>query len=170
METKSQAIVKEIKELKEKKDVLYTDILEETKVNGSPAVSMTTLRRVLANGSENRANSFKYEETLLPILTALKRIAGSSDDTPEAKEISKLKAIITVQNEELDRVTELKEHLETRIDFITGQITEKDALIKRLIDRLDQKDEIISQFIMDLRQKDTLINCMMDKLKKHENS
>lgn len=169
MVSKSQAIISEIKELKEKNKITYSAILDELKVNEVQTLSLTTLRRVFASGSENRASGFNYEETLLPIRDALRRIDGSPD-TPEAREIENLREIISSQHEELDRTLELKEHLDDRNNFLTAQIAEKDAMIKRLMDRLDQKDEIIQQFIVDLRQKDALLNCVMGRLKKYENT
>ena len=163
METKSQALIKQIKEIKQQKKITYNDILDALTENGIPALSLTTLRRVFANNSETRASSFNYEETLLPIAEAMKRIAGDSDDSPQATEIKALKTAISIQHEELDRILEIKEHLEASTQFFTEQINEKDKLIKRLIDRLDQKDEIIQQFINDMKRKDIIIDKLMEK-------
>lgn len=138
---KSQAIIKQIKEAKQKNKIPYHKIMEELTENGVPAISMTTLRRVCANGSESRASSFSYEGTLLPIAEAVKRIDEGNDDSP--KEVKDLKTVIC---------------------YLADQISEKDALISRLIDRLDQKDEIIRQFIADLKQKDSIIQKAMEKL------
>ena len=159
----SQALIKELKKIKKEKKITYPVIMEKLTVDGTPKVSMTTLRRVFANGSENRASSFNYETTLLPIADAIKRIDSSYDDSPQAKEIEGLKAVTLVQGEELDRILELKEHLDISVKYLTEQITEKDKLVKRLIDRLDQKDDVIQQFIVDLRQKDEIIKCLSAK-------
>ncbi len=92
--------------------------------NGVPALSLSTLRRVFTCDAE-QAKKFNYEETLIPILEAIKRIDGTADDSP-TEENKALRVIIDLQNKELDR---------------------KDALIKRLIDQLDQKDEIIKTLL-----------------------
>ena len=84
-------------------------------------------------------------------------------NTPQATEIKALKTAISIQHEELDRILEIKEHLEASTQFFTEQINEKDKLIKRLIDRLDQKDEIIQQFINDMKRKDIIIDKLMEK-------
>lgn len=144
MVSKSEKIIQQAKDIKQTKNLQYSDIMKEIRTeNGVPVVSLTTLRRVLADGSENRASRFNYEETLLPILDAIKRIDGGSDDAQPAEEIKALKMLIDLQNEELAR---------------------KDALTKRLIDRLDQKDEIIKQFILDMKQKDSFIHQLTEKI------
>ena len=140
METKSQALIKQIKEIKQQKKITYNDILDALTENGIPALSLTTLRRVFANNSESRASSFNYEETLLPIAEALLDVEDvpTDDNSPYAKEIDGLKAVIHVQNEELAKMHELKEHLEARITFLLEQIEKKDR-------RMDEKDEIIKR-------------------------
>ena len=162
METKSQLLIKQIKEIKQQKKTTYNEIMDALTENGVPVVSLTTLRRVCANGSESRASSFNYEETLLPVAEAVRQIGGSTDDSPHAEEIKALRSVISLQNEELDRILEIKDHLESNITFLTNQVNEKDSLIKRLIDRLDQKDEIIQQFITDMKQKDAIVNRLME--------
>ena len=61
-------------------------------------------------------------------------------DSPYAKEIDGLKAVIHVQNEEIARLHEIKEHLENRVTFLLEQIEKKDR-------RMDEKDAIISRFM-----------------------
>ena len=120
MEPKANELIRQIKEIKERKKITYNDIMNSLpQENGIPVVSFATVRRVFAKGSEFHANSFNYENTLLPISEAMKKIDGSMDNLPQS-----------------DIILLLKE-----------QIEEKDDLIQRLIDRLDQKDEIIKQFL-----------------------
>lgn len=116
----SKALIKEIKEIKERKKITYSEIMEALpKENGIPVLSFATVRRVFAKDSEDRASSFNYEGTLLPISEAIKKINGSIDNLPPSEIILLLKE----------------------------QIEEKDDLIQRLIDRLDQKDEIIRRLM-----------------------
>ena len=116
----SKALIKEIKEIKERKKITYSEIMEALpKENGIPVLSFATVRRVFAKDSEDRASSYNYEKTLLPISEAIKQITGSIDNLPPAEIILLLKE----------------------------QIEEKDDLIQRLIDRLDQKDEIIRRLM-----------------------
>ena len=135
--TRSQELIKQLKEVKEKNEITYPRIIERMEKNGK-YVSLTTLRRVFADGSELNASNFNYETTLLPIAEALLNIEDvpTPDGSPYAKEIDGLKAVIHVQNEEIARLHEMKEHLESRITFLLEQIEKKDR-------RMDEKDEII---------------------------
>lgn len=125
MDSNAKDIVKQVQEIKKAKNIKYQEILDAMTENGVPALSLSTLRRVFTCDSETQATRFNFEETLLPILDAIKRIDGTTDDSP-TEENKALRIIIDLQDKELDR---------------------KDALIKRLIDRLDQKDEIIKKLL-----------------------
>ena len=159
--TKSQELINQIKETKKRNNITYNAILDELTVNGAPLLSMTTLRRVFANDSELKASSFNYEATLLPIAEALKRLAGFQEDSP--KEVAALNNMIRIQADAIDRMILTKKQLIEKINSYAEKLSEKDALITRLIDRLDQKDEIIRQFIKDIKQKDAIIEKLMEK-------
>lgn len=139
--TRSQELIRQLKEIKNKNEITYPRILERMEKNGK-FVSLTTLRRVFADGSELNADSFNYETTLMPIAEALLNVEDvpTPEDSPYAKEIDGLKAVIHVQNEEIARLHEMKEHLETRITFLLDQIEKKDR-------RMDEKDEIIRKLM-----------------------
>lgn len=139
--TKAQELIRQLKEAKARNEVTYPRILERMERNGK-FVSLTTLRRVFADGSEANASSFSYENTLLPIAEALLEVEDvpTAADNPYAKEIDALKAVLHVQNEEIARLHEMKEHLEDRITFLISQIELKDK-------RMDEKDEIIKRLM-----------------------
>lgn len=139
--TRSQELIKQLKEIKEKNEITYPRILERMEKNGK-FVSLTTLRRVFADGSERNADSFNYENTLLPIAEVLLNVEDvpTEASSPYAKEIDALKAVIHVQNEEIARLHDMKEHLESRITFLLEQIEKKDR-------RMDEKDEIIRKLM-----------------------
>ena len=139
--TRSQELIKQLKEIKEKNEITYPRILERMEKNGK-FVSLTTLRRVFADGSERNADSFNYENTLLPIAEVLLNVEDvpTEANSPFAKEIDALKAVIHVQNEEIARLHDMKEHLESRITFLLEQIEKKDS-------RMDEKDDIIRKLM-----------------------
>lgn len=155
METKSQETIRKIKSAKSKGKVTYSQIMEElTGENGVPVVSYTTLRRVCRSGSEARANSFSYEDTLVPILQAIRRIVGDPDQLAET---------VRRQQEQIEQISAVREKLAADVVSLTEQLAESDALIRRLIHRLDQKDEVIHQFILDLKEKDETINRLLER-------
>jgi hypothetical protein len=139
--TRSQELIKQLKEIKETHEITCPRIIERMEKNGK-YVSLTTLRRVFAEGSETNASNFNYESTLLPIAEALLNVEDlpTPENSPYAKEIDGLKAVIHVQNEEIARLHELKEHLEERITFLLEQIDKKDR-------RMDEKEETIQKLM-----------------------
>ena len=139
--TQSYELIRQLKEVKERNEITYPRIIERMEKNGK-TVSLTTLRRVFADGSENNADCFNYELTLLPIAEALFAVEDipTPANSPYAKEIDGLKSVIHVQNEEIARLHELKEHLEARITFLLEQIEKKDR-------RMDEKDETIKKLM-----------------------
>lgn len=136
-----QELIRQLKEVKEKNEITYPRLIERLEKNGK-YLSLSTLRRVFADGSEINAASFNYETTLLPIAEVLLNAEDvpTPKDSPYAIEIDGLKAVIHVQNEEIARMHDIKEHLEERIAFLLEQIEKKDR-------RMDEKDEIIHKLM-----------------------
>lgn len=136
--TSAADLIRQLKEIKEKNEITYPRLMDRLEGIGRH-ISLSTLRRVFADGSENNAASFNYETILLPIAEVLLNAEDipTPDNSPYAKEIDGLKAVIRVQNEEIARLHELKDHLEERITFLLGQIEKKDR-------RMDEKDEMIN--------------------------
>lgn len=141
MELKSsQELIKQLKAAKKEKEITFPRLMEKLEQNGK-AISLTTLRRVFADNSE-QFDSFSYENTLLPIAEILLSVEDipTPKDNPYSKEIEGLKAVIHTQNEEIARLHDLKEHLDSRITFLLEQIERKDR-------RMDEKDEIIHKLM-----------------------
>ena len=134
---RAQELIRQLKETKIENEITYPRIMERIERNGK-SVSLSTLRRVFADNSEANAASFSYENTLLPIAEALLNMEDvpTPADNPYAKEIDGLKAVIHVQNEEISRLYELKEHLDNRITFLLQQIDKKDDMISKLMDKI----------------------------------
>ena len=139
--TKAQELIRQMKTIKESNEITYPRIIERMEKNGR-VVSLTTLRRVFAEGSEANAANFSYENTLMPIAEVLLNVEDvpTPEDSPNAQQIEALKAVVHCQNEEIARLHDLKEHLENRISFLLEQIEKKDR-------RMDEKDEIIRKLM-----------------------
>ena len=95
--TSAQALIRQLKEAKARNEVTYPRIMERLEKNGK-FISLTTLRRVFADGSET--TNFSYDETLMPLAEVLLDVEDgpTPEDAPNAKEIDALKAVIHVQN------------------------------------------------------------------------
>jgi len=137
METEAQKKIKEMKQIKEEYKITYDDIMVEMeRLDSSRVVSLSTLRRIFRDGSEQKASSFNYEEIIIPAYNAVKNLDKKpSPSSPFELELQGYKNVIRVQNEELDRLIELKEHLDNRVNFLIDQIKLKDELIKKLMDQ-----------------------------------
>ena len=138
MENRPVEIIREMKAIKQKYKLSYMDIMEKmAEIDESTMVSLSTLRRMFRDGSELKANSFNFEEILRPVYDAVKALDKNPPEKTEFdRELDGYKAVIRVQNEELDRLLELKEHLDERVEFLVEQIEKKDKLIDILMDKL----------------------------------
>ena len=166
MESKSIEKIKEIKAIKREKKLTYMEIIAEMKdLDFATAVSLTTLRRLCSNGSESKSSSFNYDETIMPIYNAVKSLEKKGKpemEDPLEAELQGYQAVISVQAEELDRLFEMKEHLDERVDFLIKQNETKDKNIADLMQMLKEKDEIIKK-LMD--QVLTCSHCPVEKEK-----
>lgn len=154
--TSTQHLIKQLKDAKREKEITYPRLMEMLEKNGK-SVSLTTLRRVFADGSEWN-DSFNYESTLLPLAEVLINNVDIPipSDSPYATEIEGLKSVIHVQNEEIARLHELKEHLEARVTFLLEQIEKKDR-------RMDEKDEMIHDIMKERNELFTRVLQLLDK-------
>ena len=143
---RAQELIAQLKKIKTSNEITYPRLMERIEENGK-SVSLSTLRRVFADGSELNANSFSYENTLLPIAEVLLRDEDvpTPEDNPCAEKINGLKAVIRTQNEEIAHLYELKEQLDSSLKFYQEQIVKKDR-------RMDEKDEIIKQLMEENRE------------------
>ena len=109
-DTTKQAIL-DLKKLREQKGLSYEKIRDLCEKNGE-SIGKSTIQRIFASGSENKANDFR-PDTLNAILHA---VLGTGDDALSKVQDDALKAVIDVN----DRV-----------------IAEKDATIERLTKDLE---------------------------------
>ena len=137
--SQSAYIVKKLKEIKKQNELTFPRIIDMMEA-ANKTVSLSTLRRVFADGCDSA--SFSYEHTLLPIWEVLQQVdeGQTVTDSPHAKEIEALKAVIHCQNEELASLHESKQLLESRVTFLLEQIALKDR-------RMDEKDAMIKQLL-----------------------
>lgn len=143
--------IKEIKNIKREFKLTYMDILNEmVLLDPSRPGALSTLRRVNAEHSEKKAGSFNYDEILMPIYNAVKSLKQKGKpetEDPLEVELKGYQATIICQNEELDRLYEMTDFLEGRvnflveeIEFLKGQIAVKDR-------RMDEKDAWINKLM-----------------------
>jgi transcriptional regulator with XRE-family HTH domain len=164
--TNVKELITRLKEVREEKQLSYSDIMELMEKNGN-FIAKSTLSRVFAEGSEEQ--SFKFEETLKPIANAILDIDTIEDtdnmDVQAMKYLLKVKEqIIEERDKQIktleseldkeklkhhDKLDKEREQYSKRIEFLMKQIELKD-------NRIDQLLEAV--FVKDKQQKDLLEN------------
>ena len=134
---RSKDLIRDLK--KAKLDLEYTlpRIEEEIRKNGK-SVSMSSIKRVFKDGSEENAASFSFEHTLLPIAEVLLKAENipTPEGSPYSVEIELLKAELRVQIERVESLVYRNKVLEDRVAFMQTQIERKDR-------RLDEREDVI---------------------------
>lgn len=149
--TNCHDLILKLKEVKEEKNLSLGEIESRTEKNGEH-VSIATLSRVFADGSEN--SSFRYEGTLKPIANAILDIDTIEDDDDldtQALKImlqykaDKIKELETqLDHEKLkahEKLDKEREAFNRSIDFLKNQIELKDKRMDMLLDAVFQKDK-----------------------------
>lgn len=127
-------IILQLKTIKEDKDLTNQDILELVEASGG-TTSMTTIRRVFAEGSENQ--SFNYRNTIQPISHAMLAI-----NAPE-------------------NVADLDENvLQAQFDALKQVVELKDTLIAELNKELEIEQKKVAHLLEENRR----MGKMLDKL------
>ena len=106
MESKKEEVLRQLKVIRKAKGMSYQNIVDGTESIGM-AVSMTTVRRVFADGS--KASEFKYATTLKPIVRVVMGLEEEFYDEPQTLSEAKanadgLAAVVEYKAAALDHV------------------------------------------------------------------
>lgn len=156
--TNTKDIIIKLKEVREEKNLSYTDILNLMEKNGD-FVSKSTLSRVFAEGSEEL--SFKYEETIRPIANALLDI--ETIEETDNMDVQAMKSLLKYKIQRIEELEKQVKNLEValdkekikyhekldaereqyfrRIDFLKDQVALKDKRMDLLLEAVFQKDK-----------------------------
>lgn len=157
IETKE--LVLKLKAAQKERHLTVNDILEMTENR----ISATTIRRVIfTDGSEN--SSFRYEDTLRPLVKALldMDIIEETDDS-DTKALKSLLKLKIQRIEELEKqineervknqnkIEKEREQYERHIKLLEEQIAKKDKRMDEMKTRYDKKDdqytELVNKFL-----------------------
>lgn len=132
----SRDLVIALKKAKKEGDYTIPRIEEEIRRLGK-SVSMSTLKRVFKDGSED-GGSFDVEYTLLPIAEVLlnQEDIPVPEGAPFSVELELMRAELRVQVERVESLQARNKILEDRVTFMQQQIERKDR-------RLDEREDII---------------------------
>ena len=163
----TKEIILKLKEAKKEQGLSLDDIVKLT----GDSISKTTCQRVFSDGSETI--SFRYEETIRPLVKALLDI-----DTIEDSDDSDTKAIKSLLKLKIQRIEELEKQIadlrvllseekvkshekiekdriqyERHIKLLDEQLTLKDKRMEEMKTRFDRKDEQYTELV------NRLLNC-----------
>lgn len=149
----TREVVLQLKQVREEKGYSLQKILDMTLEAGGN-ISMTTVRRVFADGSEDQ--NFRYEDTIQPIAAALLAVeaSGSQLETEADAELQALRSLVRLKNviiEELSadaekvhqRENEIKEDAQKKINYLKEQIAFKEERIRQQDKLLDERRDFI---------------------------
>lgn len=149
--TNTREVILKLKEVREEKQLSYTDILSLLEEKGY-FLAKSTLSKIFSEGSEDM--SFKYDETIIPLANVLLDI-----DTIEEDDILDIKAMKTLLRYKNDRIKELSQQLDKEkiksheklekereqytknIEFLKHQIELKDKRMDQLLEAVFEKDK-----------------------------
>lgn len=144
--TNTKDVIIKLKAVRLEKQLSFGDILDLMEKNGD-FLSKSTLSRVFKDGSEEQAQTFKYEDTIRPIAKALLDIENiEEDDTTDIKAMKSLLKLKIQRIEELETALEHEKHkyheklaketkhFQDSLAFMTNQIALKDKRIDALLE------------------------------------
>ena len=149
--TDTKILLKQLKEVKQSKNLSLDQILKLIEDNGD-YVSKSTLSRVFSDGYDE--TDFRYETTLRPICDAMLDI-----DNIEAEDTTDVKAYKTILKLKKDIILELKEEVTAekinyheRLEEETVKFQRSLEFMKRQIDLKDQRIDALMSLTTELMQ------------------
>lgn len=170
-ESQNRQMIIAIKKARVEKRLSYQAIVDGCEKNGD-YVSMSTVRRVCAEGSEN--HRFRYEATLRPIA---RFVLGLDEDVPAAEAATEdgpaanelLRVVVGIKE---DTITEMRQDIEEH----EAELAEKDKVIavkdhmiagleSGIKDREQQIAKIREEAASRIDEKDSRINYLIEEIK-----
>lgn len=129
-------IILQMKTIKEELNLSNQDILEMVEANGE-VTSPTSVRRVFAEGSENK--SFNFRTTIQPIFRAMlaftKKISvANQDENLLQAQLDGLKQANELKDTLLNDLQKALEAEQRKVDFLLGQVIQKDKIINNWLE------------------------------------
>lgn len=150
-------VILKLKEVRNEKGYSYSDIESLMAENGD-SLSRSAISSVFSEGSEDK--NFDYEYTIRPLAKALLDIETIEDT--DNLDVQAMKAILKLKMERIqeleaalnkekvkhnERVDQIREQHNKRVDFLMNQIDLKDKRIDSLLDSVQKKDELNIQMV-----------------------
>lgn len=134
-QSRIREIILQLKTIKEDKDLTNQDILEMVEASGG-STSMTTLRRLFAEGSENQ--SFNYRTTIQPIAKVMLAIAEQEkvadvDDNVLQAQLDGLKQICELKDSMIQSLERELEAERRKVAHLLTQVERQGKMLDKLL-------------------------------------
>lgn len=164
--TNTKDIIIQLKQVREERGLSYSDILALMEKNGD-YLAKSTISRVFADGSEEL--SFRYDETIKPLATALLDLENIEDD--DSMDVRAMKTLLQYKSKRIEELERLIADKEAEFDREKVALLEKmDAerttwgrSIEFLKNQIDLKDKRMDQLLDAVFKKDVLYNELLEK-------
>ena len=150
--TNTREIILKLKEIRQGKELSYSQILALMEKNGD-YLSKSTLSRLFADGSENE--SFKYDETIRPVAKALLDIETIEDD--DTMDVQAMKVLLRYKIKRIEELEAQVEQLKAALDKEKVRSNEK----------VEKERERSAKSIEFLKEQIALKDKRMDMLLEH---
>lgn len=136
-QARTREIILKLKSIKEEKELSCQEILEMVEACGG-VTSMTTIRRVFADGSENQG--FSYRATIQPISHALLAVS-------EAEKVTEMNDnVLQAQLDGLKQACELKD---TVIDALQRELEAEQKKVAHLLKETERMGKMLDKLLGD---------------------
>lgn len=134
-QARTREIIIQLKTIKEDKDLTNQDILDLVEAAGG-VTSMTTIRRVFADGSENQ--NFSYRNTIQPISHALLAVS-------ESEKVTELTdSVLQAQLDGLKQACELKDSI---IEAQQKELEAERAKVAHLVKEVERLGKMLDKLL-----------------------
>ena len=166
---KTKDVILQLKKVKAERNLTLQQVHEKVLENGG-FISLSTVRRVFAEGSEDQG--FRYEDSIMPIVNALLDVQSSSKDAEnDGADIETLRAVLRYKNSviaELQadaanveaKVKAAKEEQQKKIDFLVAQLAGKDEQLKAKDQQIQDRGKLLDERRDFIYRKDRIIGIL----------
>lgn len=134
---KTRDVIIALKKVRAENGLSHQRILDMVLANGGN-VSLATVKRVFAEGSENQ--NFRYQDTIKPIAEAMLDISTEAVKNEENSEIATLKAIILTKEAALESEQRKVQHLIKEGETKDKLLAERGEFMRERGEFMRQKD------------------------------
>jgi hypothetical protein len=165
---RTKEIILQLKQSREERDLSISEIYDMM-MAANCDISMTTLKRVFAEGSEDKG--FRYKDTIQPIAQVMLAIKEetTADNQLTDVEIDALKNIVLLKDTMIDELTKQQRQLAEQYAEAVAELEECKANFATHRKQLEVMADHLQLLADQVRRKDKCIDELLNRLKGQDN-